>query len=104
MEDENYSVVVKPTALIRLASHLEFLARVSEDLAFSLLDEYEKSLEFLKSNPEICPYYTSKLSIDAVFRYKLFWKRYRIVFEIVGNTVFVYDIQDCRQDTDKNLV
>jgi hypothetical protein len=25
-------------------------------------------------------------------------------FEIVNDNVYVYDIQDCRQDTDKNLL
>jgi hypothetical protein len=29
-------------------------------------------------------------------------KRYRIVYQIVGETVFVDDIQDCRQGDDKN--
>jgi hypothetical protein len=44
------------------------------------------------------------MSIDAQLRYKLFGKRYRIVLEIVGNAVYVYDIQDCRQDVDKNII
>ena len=29
---------------------------------------------------------------------------YRIVFEIIDKAVWVYDIQNCRQNTDKNLV
>jgi len=31
-------------------------------------------------------------------------QRYRIVFEILDGTVYIYDIQDCRQDVDKSLV
>jgi len=103
MENREYSVVVKPTALRRLASHIEFLARVSEEAASSLLAEYDESVKFLNGNPESCPPYMPEISIDANLRFKLFWKRYRIVYEIIGNTVYVYDIQDCRQNTDKNL-
>jgi|GEM_PF-6274365 len=29
-------------------------------------------------------------------------KRYRIVYQVVGDCVFVDDIQDCRQDVDKS--
>ena len=104
MENNAYTVVVKPTAIRRLASHVEFLARVSEEAASALVAEYDESIEFLESNPESCPPYIPKLSIDAELRYKLFWKRYRVVYEVIGNTVYVYDIQDCRQDSDKNLI
>ena len=45
-----------------------------------------------------------EMPIDVQLRYRLFGKRYRIVFEIVGNSVYIYDIQDCRQDSDKNLM
>ncbi|WP_461256861.1 hypothetical protein [Treponema sp. R80B11-R83G3] len=38
------------------------------------------------------------------YRYKLSYGRYRIVYQIVNDTVFVDDIQDCRQDDDKNLL
>ena len=34
----------------------------------------------------------------------LFAKRYRIVFEIHDIAIYIYDIQDCRQDADKSLV
>jgi len=104
MDDSVYTVVVKPTALRRLASHIEFLARVSEEAAASLFEEYDEAIVFLENSPESCPPYILKIPIDANLRYKLFWKRYRIIFEVIGNTVYVYDIQDCRQDTDKNLV
>ena len=61
-----------------------------------------ESIDDLSENPRIYPRYESKA--EAELRYKLFSKRYRMVFEIVGNNVYVYDIQDCRQDTDKNLL
>jgi len=31
-------------------------------------------------------------------------ERYRIVYQVDGNFVFVDDIQDCRQADDKNII
>ena len=104
MGRNNYHVYVKPSALNRLAAHIEFLARVSGSAAMSLYKHYEASLEFLAEHPESCPIYTPNIPIHAELRFKLFGKRYRIVFEIVTNAVYIYDIQDCRQDSDKNIV
>jgi len=104
VEHKEYSVFVEPSADRRLASHFEFLSRVSEDAAFRLYDEYEETLRFLEYNPERCPPYVPKIPIDAQLKYRLFGKRYRIVFEICDKDVYVYDIQDCRQDSDKNIL
>jgi hypothetical protein len=84
--------------------HFRFLARVSVLAAERLYTAYEDALRFLEHSPEICPRYITQKMPDADLKYKLFGKRYRIVFEIIGNAVYVYDIQDCRQDTDKSLV
>jgi len=104
MESKKYRVFVEPAADRRLAVHIEFLARVSENAAIGLYKAYEEALGFLGKNPESCPLYIPQIPIDAQLRYKLFGKRYRIVFEIVGNAVYAYDIQDCRQNFDKNLM
>ena len=104
MVDSNYNVNVNPVAIVKFAGHVEFLARVSESAALSLYDSYDESLDFLKSTPEICPQYYPSIPIGADLRYKLFGKWYRIVFEIIAKDVFVYDIQDCRQDADKSLI
>ena len=104
MESDKYSVYIAPSADRKLASHIEFLARVSENAAARLYEDYEEALGLLEDNPEACPFYVPLNPIDAQLRYKLFGKRYRIVFEIVGDNVYAYDIQDCRQDTDKNSI
>jgi hypothetical protein len=104
MQVNQYQVFVYPKAIQKLAEHTEFLARVSENAALRLYDQYEESLLFLGDSPEICPPYSTKRPIDGEFRYHLFGKRYRMVFEIDGASVFVYDIQDCRQDYDKYLI
>jgi len=101
---QKYKIFVDRNADRKLAAHIEFLARVSEQAAVRLYNEYEKALYLLKDNPVSCPPYTPETPIDAKLKYKLFGKRYRIVFEIIDNTVYIYDIQDCRQDKDKNFV
>ena len=99
-----YSVVISPSADARMGEHLEFMARVSVSAAHRLNDTLDEALDFLEHSPKSCPIYTPKIPIDAELRYKLFSERYRIVFEVVDNSVYVYDIQDCRQGMDKNLV
>jgi hypothetical protein len=104
MDSEKYCVLVEPSADRRLSAHIEFLARVSENAAVRLYEAYRESIHFIENNPQSCPPYFPQTPIDAELRYKLFSKRYRLVFEILGNRVYVYDVQDCRQDGDKNLV
>lgn len=104
MPTHKYLVRVAGSAYDRMYSHVEFLARVSVTAAERLYSELESALAFLEYSPKSCPIYTPKISIDAELRYKLFSKRYSCIFEIVDNAVYVYDIQDCRQDIDKNLL
>ena len=104
MDHKHYHVNVNPAAIVKFAGHIEFLARINENAALLLYDNYEEVLNILKSTPEICPLYYPNIPIDAELRYKLLGKWYRIVFEIIENDVFIYDIQDCRLDTDKSLI
>jgi len=101
---EHYHVLISPPADRKLTQHMEFLSRVNEYAAERLYMAYDEALGFLAQNPEVCPSYFPQKPIDADLKYKIFAKRYRIVFEIIGNEVYVYDVQDCRQDTDKSLV
>ena len=87
-----------------MASHIYFLARVSEPAAGRLYDAYEGALEALAENPHGYPRYEPDSEIPAQLHKKLFAKRYRIVFEVRDGAVYIYDIQDCRQDADKSLV
>jgi plasmid stabilization system protein ParE len=104
MPKREYSVYIDSAAYDRMFMHVRFLAQVSVSAAERLYDALEKAMNSLKHTPAVCPPYMAKFPTDAELRYKLCAKRYRIVFEIIGNAVYVYDIQDCRQDTDKNLV
>ena len=104
MESKKYHVLVDPLADQKFTLHLEFLARVSEAAAIRLYESREKALDFLEESPESCPLYVSEKPTGIALRCKIFGVRYRIVFTIDEQMVYVYDIQDCRQDSDKNLV
>jgi len=69
-----------------------------------LYDTLCAAIDELEYNPHGYPTYTPKVPVNTDLHYMLCKKRYRFVFEIIDDTVYVYDIQDCRQDTDKNVV
>jgi mRNA-degrading endonuclease RelE of RelBE toxin-antitoxin system len=99
-----YNIRVAPAANERMTMHFEFLARVSENAAYKLLDELIKEIKLLETNPQINPYLDRPYIEPGKYRYKLSYGRYRIVYQIVNDTVFLDDIQDCCQDDDKSLV
>lgn len=103
-EEIIYKVIVAPAANDRMADHFEFLARVSESAANRLLDGLVSDIESLQKMPFRNPVYDRPYVPPLKYRYMVSNKRYRIVYQIVGDTVFVDDIQDCRQNDDKDLL
>jgi mRNA-degrading endonuclease RelE of RelBE toxin-antitoxin system len=101
---KKYNIRVAPAVNDRIAAHFEFLAMVSENAAHELLEELIKDIKLLETNPQINPYLDRPYIEHGKYRYKLSYGRYRIVYQIVNDTVFVDDIQDCRQDDDKSLL
>lgn len=102
--EKEYTVIIDPGANDRMAEHMEFLARVSEDAANQLLDEMMAGIRSLKIMPFRNPVYNRPYLPMDKYRYLIFGKRYRIVYQIDGDYVFVDDIQDCRQDDDKSVL
>ena len=103
-EEIIYKVIVAPAANDRMAEHFEFLARVSESAANKLLDGLLDDIESLQKMPFRNPIYNRPYVPSLKYRYMVSNKRYRIVYQIVNDTVFVDDIQDCRQNDDKDLL
>ena len=87
-----------------MEGHARFLARVSVPAAQRLRNTYISALKSLENNPQRCPLYIQNVDIEDELRYLLFSARYRIVFGIIDATVYVYDVQDVRQNEDKNQV
>ena len=103
-EETVYKVIVAPTANDRMAEHFEFLAKVSESAADNLLGRLADDIESLQKMPFRNPVYDRPYVPALKYRYMVSNKRYRIVYQIVGDIVFVDDIQDCRQNDDKDLM
>ena len=99
-----YKVIIATMANDRIQEHYEFLARVSESAANALLSTLLKDLASLQKMPLRNPVYDRPYVPVLKYRYMISGKRYRIVYQVVDDTVFVDDIQDSRQSDDKNLI
>ena len=101
---KKYKVSVSPAANDRMYDHFEFLARVSENAARKLLSELLSDIKSLELAPQANPFFDRPYLEQGKYRYRISYKRYRIVFQIIKDNVFIEDIQDCRQDDDKNIL
>jgi len=102
--DIEYLVIIDPAANDRMYEHFEFMARVSEDAAENLLDDLLLSIKSLKKMPQRNPVYDRPYLRNGKYRYLISCDRYRIVYQIEENIVYVDDIQDCRQSDINNLL
>lgn len=97
-EQITYRVVIAPAVYERMYEHFEFLERVSENAAYKLVDSLVRDIRSLEQMPHRNPPYDRPYLSAGKYRYKLSCGRYRIVYQIENNIVYVDDIQDCRQD------
>jgi len=102
--EKTYSVIIDPAANDKMYEHLEFLARVSVTAASRLLEELLADIRSLEKYPYRNPPYDRPYLPQGKYRYILSNKRYRIVYQIDGDYVFIDDICDCRQDDDKSIL
>ena len=99
-----YKIIVDPAANDRIYDHFEFLAQVSETAAEKLLDELVKDIKSLDFMPYRNPVYDRPYLQRGKYRYMISCGRYRIVYQIQETTVYVDDIQDCRQSDASGLL
>jgi plasmid stabilization system protein ParE len=99
-----YKVIIDPAANDRMYEHFEFLARVSAAAANRLLDSLLEDIRSLKTLPFRNPYFYRSYLPAGKYRHMLSSKRYRVIYQVDGDFVFVDDIQDCRQDDDKIIL
>ena len=102
--DKTFAVILSTAANDRIAEHFEFLARVSEEAADRLLDGLINDIQSLCKMPYRNPVYDRPYVQPLKYRYLISCKRYKIVYQIVDDTVFVDDIQDCRQNEENDLL
>ena len=106
MEDgiKVYKVIIDAAANDRMYEHFEFLGRVSVYSANLLLEELLKDIRSLEALPFRNPPYNRPYLPVGKYRYMISSKRYRIVYQIDDDYVFIDDIQDCRQKDDKSIL
>ena len=97
-ESGRYRVAVSQRAAQDLVAHAAFLAQVSPDAAEALTAAFERAANSLEEMPNRCPRYKDVDIPSTTYRYLLFEKRYKLLFQIQEDTVYVDYILDARQD------
>jgi len=101
MPKKKYSVILASRADKMLLSHVEFLAQVSPSAARRLLTDFKKVTGFLSANPFQYPY-ADELDVPDIphetYRKCLFEKRYKALYLVENNYVYIDAIIDCRQE------
>ena len=99
MDQQNkYQVIVSEQAANMLISHAAFLAQSDSQAAERLIGAFEKAAIGLETMPQRHPWLLSAEIPKNVYRFVLFEKRYMLLFQIKGQTVYADFVVDCRQD------
>ena len=96
--DKIYRVVIQTPVIEMLVQHACFLAQVSEVAANRLADEFFVRAKSLEKIPKRCPWLSGYSIPEKKYRKLIFESNYMLVFQIVGNTVFVDAMVDCRSE------
>ena len=98
MSDKKYEVIISDRAMTMLATHVRFLAQVSNNAAVKLRDELISEMKELERMPESYSWLNNKYLPANKYRKKLVCKRYLLIYQIIDHTVYVDYVVDCRQD------
>ena len=102
--ERHFTVKIMPPARKRMSEHFMFLARVNVVAAEKLLQTLLADMRSLEYLPNRHPFYQRPGLTPNTYRFMISAKRYRLVYRVTNNIVFIDDIQDCRQENDKNIV
>lgn len=95
-----YKIIIASRVDQQLLRHIEFLAKVSIVAARNLRTEYAEVLERLEENPYQFPLETDSVLRDGGYHKAIFYKRYKAVFLIEDNIVYLDAVADCRQSSE----
>ena len=100
MNKKRFNVLLATRADKMLLSHTEFLARISVAAARRLLSDFRKVTKSLMDNPLSFPF-ADELDVPGIplntYRKCIFDKRYKAIYLVEGDDVFIDAIIDCRQ-------
>lgn len=97
---QKYTVRLARRADEMLLSHTEFLAQVDIGAARNLIIDFKEMTEFLADSPHVFSF-ADRLDVPGIpletYRKCIFSKRYKALYLIEGNNVYIDAIIDCRQ-------
>ena len=96
--DKVYTVIIQTPAVDMLIEHARFLAQVSENAADRLADEFFAKSKALERIPERCPWLSGYSIPEKKYRKLIFEDSYMLVFQIIGDTVYIDAMVDCRSE------
>ena len=97
-EIKEYTVIVQDPATEMLVQHARFLAQVSETAAVRLATEFHKKASSLETMPERCPWLFDPYIPEYKYRKLIFEKHYMLLFQVIGDYVYIDAMVDCRQE------
>ena len=96
--DKRYHVIISERAAEMLVRHALFLAQVSTEAADKLRMDVVEAAKTLQKLPERGSWLTDPLLPANKYRKILVDKRYLLIYQIKGDTVYLDYLVDCRQD------
>ncbi|GHV31455.1 plasmid stabilization protein [Spirochaetia bacterium] len=96
--DKVYTVEISERASEMLIYHARFLANSSETAAKRLISQFESQANSLRNQPERFPWLSQPMLPEYKYRKLLFEKRYLLIYQLKGDTVYIDAMVDCRQD------
>ena len=104
MDDKEYVVVVREQCLASFENHLEFLANVSLNAAESLYSSFWDVVNSLTTFPGRNPLIRVSAEPDAEYRRALLGHNHAILYEVVGEKVYIDAVVDLRQNIGISLL
>lgn len=94
----NYKIIFAKRVDQMLLRHIEFLSRISVPAAKQFYREFEEIVHRMKDAPLQFPPEKDQ-NLPVGYRKAIFAKRYKVVFSVKEDTVYLDAVVDCRMDT-----
>ena len=98
MSDKKYKVIVSDRAKRMLGTHIRFMAQVNKDAAKTKKQELMEAMRSLERMPQRFPFFEEAYMPTNKYHKMFVAKWYLVLYQIQDDTVYVYDIFDCRKD------
>jgi len=97
---KRFKVILSHEAELMLVEHMRFLANVSVPASKRFLASFKEAKKSLSAFPLSGPYEDEDLLPPETYRRYLFYGRYKILYEVGKNEIYIDAIVDCRQDVE----